>query len=381
LSRFSSRRPAHQISQARSLEWLAQAHAAAEATLRAWNDAQQAEFASRIKKVIERVGCSEKAIGSRGHTISDVGRTDWPHAAIYDVMRHAHGSGMGARTRVYANIVGEYFAQEYGPDALPPSDLIHVTCTGYAAPSGAQRVVAQRGWGSITRVTHAYHMGCYAALPAVRMALGYAQLMPDAGDHRSHSRVDIVHTELCSLHLDPADHALEQLVVQSLFADGLIRYSLETEPSGPALQVLALGERLIPDSADAMTWVAADTGMTMTLARDVPDRIATALRAFVFDLFAAAKIDLHSELPRTLFAVHPGGPRIIDSVRERLELSPMQVQTAREVLFTYGNMSSATLPHIWMQMLNDPSVHNGRLIASLAFGPGLTMCGALFRKV
>ena len=60
-------------------------------------------------------------------------------------------------------------------------------------------------------------MGCYAALSAVRIAAGF---VPNAS-----RRVDIVHTELCSLHLDPADRRLEQLIVQSLFADGMIRYS------------------------------------------------------------------------------------------------------------------------------------------------------------
>ena len=68
-------------------------------------------------------------------------------------------------------------------------------------------------------MTHAYHMGCYAAMPALRIAAGFVAT--------GSRRVDSSHTELCSLHLDPTDHRLEQLVVQSLFADGLIRYSAD----------------------------------------------------------------------------------------------------------------------------------------------------------
>ena len=48
------------------------------------------------------------------------------------------------------------------------------------------------------------------------------------------------------------------------------------------------------------------------------------------------------------------------------------------MLRDYGNMSSATLPYIWMRLLRDVPV--GTLIPSLAFGPGLTICGALFEK-
>jgi predicted naringenin-chalcone synthase len=120
--------------------------------------------------------------------------------------------------------------------------------------------------------------------------------------------------------------------------------------------------------------------MHMTLARDVPDRIAAALRPFVADLFRKAELDLAENLTRTVFAVHPGGPKIIDRVRDVLELSDAQVRTSRDVLFDYGNMSSATLPHVWMRLLATDAVKAGTLILSLAFGPGLTVCGGLFRK-
>jgi predicted naringenin-chalcone synthase len=377
LSRFASRRPLYETSQQRSLEWLAAAHCAAEG---ARSDAERDAFAVRIKKVIDRCACGTAAIGSRGHVVPDVGRTNWDDAAIYDLHRHPRGMGTAARSRFFQEQVTAYFQQEYAEEAIAPSDLIHVTCTGYVAPSGAQRIVAERGWGASTRVTHAYHMGCYAAVPAVRLAMGNLRV-PAPRDTQASQRVDIVHTELCSLHLDPSDHAIEQLVVQSLFADGLIRYSVDSrEPQSGALEILALSERVIPDSADAMSWMLSDAGMAMTLARDVPERIGAALRGFVTDLYGQAELDAHVELPRSIFAVHPGGPRIIDGVRERLELSQAQVQVSRDVLFAFGNMSSATLPHIWMRLLESADVSVGTLILSLAFGPGLTMCGALFRK-
>jgi predicted naringenin-chalcone synthase len=120
--------------------------------------------------------------------------------------------------------------------------------------------------------------------------------------------------------------------------------------------------------------------MQMTLARDIPDRIAGCLRQFVSDLYRKAGMNIGEHHSRTVFAVHPGGPKIIDRVREVLELSEAQVQTSRDVLFDHGNMSSATLPHIWMRITGDERVAPGTLVASLAFGPGLTVCGGLFRK-
>ena len=43
-------------------------------------------------------------------------------------------------------------------------------------------------------------------------------------------------------------------------------------------------------------------------------------------------------------------------------------------------MSSATLPHIWARIAADPAVAAGTLVTSLAFGPGLTVYGAVLRK-
>jgi predicted naringenin-chalcone synthase len=231
--------------------------------------------------------------------------------------------------------------------------------------------VAARGWGARTRVTHAYHMGCQAVMPAMRIAAGFIC--------SGSERVDIAHTELCSLHLDPADHRLEQLVVQSLFADGFIRYTMTASDDGPGLCPLAACEVVVPDSADAMRWLPSERGMQMTLARDVPEQIADALRGFVTELYRRAGLGLDA-MKRSMFAVHPGGPKIIDRVRDVLELSPAQVRTSLDVLHDHGNMSSATLPHVWMRMLADPRVPVGTLIPSLAFGPGLTVCGALLEK-
>jgi predicted naringenin-chalcone synthase len=51
----------------------------------------------------------------------------------------------------------------------------------------------------------------------------------------------------------------------------------------------------------------------------------------------------------------------------------------RAVLFDRGNMSSATLPHR-MRIVEDREIHRGTVVASFAFGPGLTVCSALFEK-
>lgn len=380
LTRFASRRPERTIGQEASLRWLARAHAVSEGTLRSWSATETDAFQSRLERVIDRCACDATKIGWRGHVVADVDLVDWKEMSLYDVVNHPHGRGTEARNRVFAEVVNAYFESEYANEEHAPSDIIHVTCTGYVSPSGAQRMVQEKGWGASTRVTHAYHMGCYAAFPATRLAIGALHTPETCASPLGNRSVDVVHTELCTLHLDPSDHSIEQLVVQSLFADGFVRYAVSADRDALGLRVLALDERILADSADSMGWALSDWGMKMTLARDVPDRIRGAVRQFVTDLYSRAGLSLPTELKKTIFAVHPGGPKIIDAVGEVLELERSQVQTSRDVLFDYGNMSSATLPHVWMRIVHDATIARGTLVLSLAFGPGLTLCGGLFRK-
>jgi predicted naringenin-chalcone synthase len=369
LAGFVATRPQFEIDQARSLAWLAAAHAEAEAREKGLDERERKRIEIKMARVLGRCACPPDKLASRGHSCPDVERVGFRANELYDLSRNPHGRTTATRMAMFAERVAAYFEQAYESEQ-PPDDLIHVTCTGYVSPSGAQQLVARKGWGAYTRVTHAYHMGCYAALPAVRMAAGFTAI--------GARRVDIVHTELCSLHLDPADHRVEQLVVQSLFADGLIRYSMLPD-SGPGLHLVTSYEVVLPGSDESMAWRVGDHGMQMTLARDVPDRIAKALREFVLELFRRGGMHL-GHMKTSLFAVHPGGPKIIDRVRDVLELDDEQVAASRGVLRDFGNMSSATLPHIWMRMLADPDIPRGTLIPSLAFGPGLTVCGALLEK-
>jgi predicted naringenin-chalcone synthase len=379
LTRFTATRPRYVVSQDQSLDWLARAHGGAQALLACLDAEERDRFARKIARLLDRVGASSGAIATRASVLPDFtsgASGNGGQAVLYDTAQDGPGSyprgkGASARLEVFTRAVDDYFTAEYAGESDAPDDLIHVTCTGYVSPSGAQKVVAARGWGARTRVTHAYHMGCYAALPAVRIAAGFV-----ASGAR---RVDLVHTELCTLHLDPSDHRLEQLVVQSLFADGLIRYALVAGDAGPGLRLIAANEIVVPDTAHAMRWTPSEWGMQMTLSREVPDKIASALRGFVAELYRRGGYTLEA-IKQSAFAVHPGGPKIIDRVRDVLELRDPQVAISRDVLRDHGNMSSATLPHVWARLIDDPRVAPGTLVVSLAFGPGLTMCGALLEK-
>ncbi len=392
LTDFRPLNPRFRVPQGEALDWLGEAHERAQH--QAAGEEVSSEFGSRLRLLLRRFGCSPEKIGHRNSCLEDFTHRDWERMRLFSPRESAAGAPISERNRVFQEAALDAFQRWY-PEKTEeglknsleaeraPSELIHVTCTGYLAPSVAQLCASQRGWLEETRVTHAYHMGCYAAVPAIRLATA-ALSLPGSLGHSPNGRVDVAHTEFCTLHFRPDRHEPEQLVVQSLFADGLIRYSVvraEDFPSDSAgMEVLAIREEQIVASSDSMTWVPEESGMVMTLARDVPEKIAVSLEKYLGRLFAQAGLDFATEKSRTVFAVHPGGPRIIDGVLGTLGLEEAQVKWSRKVLFERGNLSSATLPHIWWEILQDESVRSGVRVVSLAFGPGLTIAGCLLKK-
>ncbi|WP_408097070.1 3-oxoacyl-[acyl-carrier-protein] synthase III C-terminal domain-containing protein [Peredibacter sp. HCB2-198] len=297
----------------------------------------------------------------------DCGEVDfeWERHQIYQINSGSpNGASIEERNHYFGKKVQRVFEGLYQTHV--PHHLIHVTCTGYVSPSPPQIYFSHKE--SSPNITHAYHMGCYASLPAVRMA--------GALSH-DHENVDVVHTEMCSLHLDASLHTPEQMVVQTLFADGHIKYSISENKIGPSLKVLGILEKLLPESLNDMTWVPGSNGMMMTLSKEVPFKIRDAIPGFVSSLCKKAGVNTHEVLKNGIFAIHPGGPKIIEAVQKKLELSEEQVEKSKKVLFERGNMSSATLPHVWKEIL-DSKPANGRKVLSLAFGPGLTIFGSVF---
>jgi predicted naringenin-chalcone synthase len=387
LGDFRSLPPRHQPSQGQTLEWLALAHTRAEAQLAKEQGKAFDEplFLESIQRRLRHFACRDTNIATRGHEVDDCSHTHWSDMEVYRLLDRSTGAGMRTRTKVFGRIASRALSRLFAEVDTPPRQLIHVTCTGYESPSAAQLLVAAKEWGSRTRVTHAYHMGCYAALPAVSIATGFNALAPPSnGAFAAEDRVDVVHTELCSLHLQPLRHEAEQLVIQSLFADGCIAYSVFPDGALPVadagLAILAQDEWLLPDSASSMAWFCSDDGMEMVLARDVPEKIARSLSPFIAWLLHQAGQPA-SSVEHAVFAVHPGGPRIVDQVAATLRLREPQIAISRGVLHDRGNMSSATLPHIWQQIARSTSIPTGALVLSLAFGPGLTLSGAVMQKV
>lgn len=370
---FKVIRPNFEESQENLLEWVVNAHVGTSMRSNGWSreDEKCQSFTTGLRENLFRIGLGNNKIQKRGFQIKDCNHQNWDQMEIYNIDSAPEGYLLDKRMEFFNQASSQIFEQMYGLHEVLPPHLIHVTCTGYVAPSPAQKLVSSRSSGQKTTVTHAYHMGCYGSIPAIRMAMGHFCL--------ENEQSDIVHTELCSLHMNPTLHSIEQLVVQSLFADGFIKYSLGEKSDSPSFKILAVSEHIIDASSTKMTWDCNEWGFQMSLSKDIPVLIRRNLDGYLEKLAKKSGIDL-DELKNAHFAIHPGGPKIIENIAEKLALEPHQVHHSVSVLRDYGNMSSATLPHIWERILKDEAIKPGERIVSMAFGPGLSICGALFEK-
>lgn len=354
----------HETPQEDCLAWLAAAHA---------RSSEEPIDPARFEKLLGRFGCSPKQISRRGHECADFTHQNWQEMELFSESYPKAGAPMEKRMEVYQRGALRAFRSWFPQKAdLTFRNLIHVSCTGYISPSAAQMHVCDLGLEKDCQITHAYHMGCYAAIPALRIAAGFL------GKENS-EEVAVAHTEFCSLHLNPTLSEPEQLVVQSLFADGLIHYVV-TRKSCPGLIVHSIREEQVPNTQDQMEWVPQSWGMGMTLAREVPDSIRKSLQGYLERLFKDAGMSYAEEKSNLQFAIHPGGPKILDGIRDELSLRREQLAISGRVLFEHGNMSSATLPYIWEQYMQEKEIPSGTKIVSLAFGPGLTIAGAILEK-
>jgi predicted naringenin-chalcone synthase len=251
------------------------------------------------------------------------------------------------------------------PGAL--THLVTVSCTGFAAPGVDRVLIAELGLAPTVERTQVGYMGCHGALNGLRVARAFTAADPAA-------RVLLCAVELCTLHYhygwDPP-----KVIANALFADGAaaaVGAPADAAPPG-AWRVAATGSRLLPDSADAMTWTVGDHGFEMTLSKQVPRLIAAHLRPWLEGWLASNGLAL-TDVPS--WAIHPGGPRILEAAVEALRLPRAATAAAREVFAACGNMSSPTLLFILDRLR---AAGAPRPCVALGFGPGLMAEAALLR--
>jgi predicted naringenin-chalcone synthase len=143
-----------------------------------------------------------------------------------------------------------------------------------------------------------------------------------------------------------------------------------------------------------------EEGIIFTLGRELPKVLEANIEEFAEYLLD--KISKEETAGRKLkyndlfWAVHPGGPAILNAVEKKLDLLPEKLASPRQVLMDYGNINSNTIIFVLDYMriasakrrelavhggLADPLLEDPEWGFMLAFGPGITMEGMVARNL
>ncbi len=301
------------------------------------------------------------------------------HGAVNPLDEDISGWGTGARMERYVaegmplgkEALGGALAKA-GLDASDVGLFAVASCTGYTTPGVDIQLARDLGMSAAVQRLVVGHMGCYAALPGLGAVSDFVSA-------RGRPAV-LLCLELTSLHVQPPSGDVDQMVAHALFSDAAAAIVVEPdvgpvlEPAG--LAVVDVVARTDVSTADHMTWDVTDLGFRMGLSPRVPDVLAEHVRSVVDGLLAR-----HGLRTQDIdgWAVHPGGPRILDVVGERLGLPEGALDASRSTLRDHGNCSSATVLLVLDEIRRSRPPRPGGYVVAMAFGPGLTLYAALLR--
>jgi predicted naringenin-chalcone synthase len=245
--------------------------------------------------------------------------------------------------------------------------LVVNTCTGYICPGLSSYLIERLGLDRSVRVYDLVGSGCGGALPNLEVAESLLVRTPDKA-------VVSASVEICTATFQMGDD-LSLLLSNALFGDGAAASVLWSRRQG--LQLVASSSCHVPEEREAIRYIHKNGQLYNQLSTRLPHLIKRAVAEAVNDLLAPRRLracDIRH------WALHTGGEKIINCIRDEIGLSEEQLEPTRAILAGYGNMSSPTV----LFVLNDivaKGIDRGEYCIMAAFGAGLSAHAFLLRQV
>ena len=239
--------------------------------------------------------------------------------------------------------------------------ILFVTVTGVATPSIDARLINRLGLPSRIKRMPIFGLGCVAGAAGIARAADYVRGFPD-------QVALLLSVELCSLTLQEEDLSIPNLIASGLFGDGaaavLVAGADRPEP-GP--EIVATRSIFYPDSERVMGWDISEKGFKIVLSAEVPEVARRFLRQDV-DAFLAdhglTRADISS------WVCHPGGPKVLESMQEALEVPEEALAVTWDSLRRVGNLSSTSVLLVLAETMAHHRPAPGSWGMLLAMGPG-----------
>ncbi|MEK6248311.1 MAG: type III polyketide synthase, partial [Planctomycetales bacterium] len=248
--------------------------------------------------------------------------------------------------------------REAGCDPQEVTHLITASSTVGTAPGFDAELIRRLGLPETVARTNIGMMMCQAALSGLRVANSFATADPSAV-------ILMCVLEICSAHYD-LDPQPKKLVSNAIFADGAAALVGTGSPADD-WQVDRSGGCLLGKTSGSLRVAFGDHGLDIRLTTKVPRIIEQHLRSLIDSWLGESGLDT-TQIKS--WAVHPGGPRILEATARALQLSDHDLAASWSILEQFGNMSSPTVLFILDKLRRE----NAPLpCVAIAFGPGMTV--------
>lgn len=239
--------------------------------------------------------------------------------------------------------------------------IITVSCTGIMIPSlDAYLINKLKLRQDIVRLP-VTEMGCAAGISGIIYAKNFLKANPG-------KRAAVIAVESPTATFQLNDFSMANIVSAAIFGDGAacVLLSSEKEEEGPEI----IDEEMYHfyDNEHMMGFNLTDSGLQMVLDIEVPDTIAAHFPEIIHPFLKKNNLGI-ADINHMIF--HPGGKKILQTVEELFGDLDKNLDATKEILKSYGNMSSATVLYVFEKIM-DSKPKKGEKGLMLSFGPGFS---------
>ncbi|CAK9146212.1 unnamed protein product [Ilex paraguariensis] len=266
--------------------------------------------------------------------------------------------------------------KEWGRPAEDITHIVYVSSSEIRLPGGDLYLATELGLRSDVGRVMLYFLGCYGGVTGLRVAKDIAENNPG-------SRVLLTTSETTILGFRPPNKARPyDLVGAALFGDGAAAVIIGSDPitkkECPFMELNYAVQQFLPGTHNVIDGRLSEEGIYFKLGRDLPQKIEDNIEEFCKKLMAKAGLKEFNDL---FWAVHPGGPAILNRLENTLNLRTDKLECSRRALMDFGNVSSNTIFYVMEYMREELKRGGEEWGLALAFGPGITFEGILIRSL
>lgn len=236
--------------------------------------------------------------------------------------------------------------------------LITTSCTGFMIPSVDAYMVNKLGMRKDIVRLPVTEMGCAGGTSGLIYAHQFLKANPG-------KKVALVSVETPSVTFQKNDLSMENLVSTAIFADGASCVILgDTDELAPAIMDTEMYH--FDNATHLMGYQLRNTGLKIVLDKEVPNEIKEHFPSILLPF-----LKKHDLTPQDIehYMFHPGGKKIINMVENYISEFNKDISDSKDVLKTFGNMSSSTILYILDRFMKKEA-NKGDKGYMLAFGPG-----------